>query len=101
MNQLANSLMRFTPYPSLKDVRNLCISLIMKYAQLHDGSHGGFDSWTIYVKFKIGNLRKDMPDLAEIQRYKINRKSRRNPDGDLAHYKIKKPRRGVVQHLQV
>ena len=94
---MAHEIMQYTNYPSSRDVKNMCISVTEKYPVLRDSGPGGFESWTISLKFKIGNLRKNMKDQVPEIQANAGKKSKDNPSAPAPHTAIKKLRRGVVE----
>lgn len=99
VSQVANSLLKWTSYPTSKDITSVCSRMVDKYPVLRDDGPGGFESWSISIKFKMGNLRRSLKEqLPELQA-NVGKRSKDNPDGPTSHTSIKKVRRGVVERF--
>lgn len=97
---IANEILKFTAYPTSKDIKELCFKVVEKYPVLRDGGGGGgSETWVLAVKFKMGNLRKTLKnDLPEVSA-NTGKKSKAIPEAPTAHTEIKKIRRGVVERF--
>ena len=97
VSTMALEIMKYTNYPTSRDINNMCISLTEKYPMLRDTGPGGFETWTVCLKFKIGNLRKNLREQVPEIKANSGKRSKANPNAPSPHSSIKKLRRGVVQ----
>ena len=93
---MAEEIIKFTFYPSGKDIDNMCRSLINQYPYLKDLGPGGYSTWCTCVKFRIGNLRKSLKHTVPEIATNSGKRSKENPSAPSPHTSIKKQRTGTV-----
>ena len=76
---LADEIIKFTYYPTGKDIENMCRNLVDKYPVLKDQGPGGYTSWCACVKFKMGNVCKNLKDIVPDISRNTGRRSQCNP----------------------
>ena len=60
VSAMAFEIMKYTNYPTSRDINNMCISLTEKYPMLRDAGPGGFETWTKCIK--LNNLTQIFVD---------------------------------------
>ncbi|CAL9690294.1 unnamed protein product [Knipowitschia caucasica] len=87
LNSLAQKMFTFTAYPSIKQIEFVAAALIAKYPCLKDpGPGSGYNSWTMSIKFKMGNFREKLRS-AGCSEVSVNRKRPRSVGSDSRCFK--------------
>ena len=101
LERLAETMYKYTAYPTEEHCREVASALIAKHPCLKEsGSPIGYCGWKNSIKFKMGNFRTKMrrSGMADVT-VNGNKRRRDSPDGEPSSSNIKRPRRSETNFL--
>uniref|UniRef100_A0A3B3RUC4 PB1 domain-containing protein n=1 Tax=Paramormyrops kingsleyae TaxID=1676925 RepID=A0A3B3RUC4_9TELE len=101
MQKLAESIFKYTAYPTNLQILSVVEALIEKFPCLKEpGSFSGMYGWQQSLKYKMGNyrskLRNQKLDLPELE---VNSLKRKQPNDRVPSKNVKKPKKAELNYL--
>ncbi|OCT86383.1 hypothetical protein XELAEV_18020065mg [Xenopus laevis] len=101
MQKLAESIFKYTAYPTNLQILSVVEALIEKFPCLKEpGSFSGMYGWQQSFKYKMGNyrskLRNQMLDFPELE---VNSLKRKEPNDRVPSKNVKKPKKAELNYL--